>query len=75
VRFAGAHVPYPRHCLDLVHGYAIAHNVGLNTLSAGGSLSSLSALGLGAKQIATIIAFGTGHIFIGRRIAARAFRC
>jgi len=60
VRFAGAHVPYPRIALISFMGYAIGHNVGLNTLSGGAvRYRAYSALGLGAKQIATIIAFGT----------------
>src|SRR5260370_14389775 len=40
VRFAGAHVPYPRVALISFMGYAIGHNVGLNTLSGGAALCS-----------------------------------
>ncbi len=66
VRFAGAHVPYPRVALISFMGYAIGHNVGLNTLSGGAvRYRAYSTLGLGAKQIATIIAFGTVTFLLG----------
>jgi phosphatidylglycerol lysyltransferase len=66
VHFAGAHVPYPRVALISFMGYAIGHNVGLNTLSGGAvRYRAYSALGLGAKQIATIIAFGTVTFLLG----------
>jgi phosphatidylglycerol lysyltransferase len=66
VRFAGAHVPYPRVALISFMGYAIGHNVGLNTLSGGAiRYRAYSALGLGAKQIATIIAFGSVTFLLG----------
>jgi phosphatidylglycerol lysyltransferase len=66
VRFAGARVPYPRIALISFMGYAIGHNVGLNTLSGGAiRYRAYSALGIGAKQIATIIAFGTLTFFLG----------
>jgi phosphatidylglycerol lysyltransferase len=66
VRFAGAHVPYPRVALISFMGYAIGHNVGLNTLSGGAvRYRAYTALGLGAKQIATIIAFGTVTFLLG----------
>lgn len=66
VHFAGAHVPYPRIALISFMGYAIGHNVGLNTLSGGAvRYRAYSALGLGAKQIATIIAFGTVTFLLG----------
>jgi phosphatidylglycerol lysyltransferase len=66
VRFAGAHVPYPRIALISFMGYAIGHNVGLNTLSGGAvRYRAYSALGLGAKQIATIIAFGSVTFLLG----------
>jgi phosphatidylglycerol lysyltransferase len=66
VRFAGADVPYPRVALISFMGYAIGHNVGLNTLSGGAiRYRAYSALGLGAKQIATIIAFGTVTFLLG----------
>ena len=66
VRFAGARVPYPRIALISFMGYAIGHNVGLNTLSGGAiRYRAYSALGLGAKQIGTIIAFGTITFFLG----------
>ena len=35
LRFAGARVPYPRLALISFMGYAIGHNVGVNTLSGG----------------------------------------
>ncbi|MGO9931329.1 MAG: bifunctional lysylphosphatidylglycerol flippase/synthetase MprF [Steroidobacteraceae bacterium] len=66
VRFAGARVPYPRVALISFMSYAIGHNVGLNTLSGGAvRYRAYSAFGLGAKQIATIIAFGTLTFFLG----------
>jgi phosphatidylglycerol lysyltransferase len=66
VRFAGAHVPYPRVALISFMGYAIGHNVGFNSLSGGAvRYRAYTALGLSAKQIATIIAFGTLTFFLG----------
>src|SRR5271170_3875668 len=66
VRFAGAHVPYTRIALISFMGYAIGHNVGFNTLSGGAiRYRAYTALGLGAKQIATIIAFGTVTFLLG----------
>src|ERR1700677_2607707 len=66
VRFAGAHVPYPRIALISFMGYAIGHNVGMNTLSGGAiRYRAYSALGLSAKQITTIIAFGTVTFLLG----------
>ncbi|MEP6548324.1 MAG: bifunctional lysylphosphatidylglycerol flippase/synthetase MprF [Gammaproteobacteria bacterium] len=66
VRFAGARVPYPRVALISFMGYAIGHNVGLNTLSGGAiRYRAYTALGLGAKQIATIIAFGSVTFLLG----------
>src|SRR6202046_5374662 len=66
VRFAGAHVPYPRIALISFMGYAIGHNVGMNTLSGGAiRYRAYSALGLRAKQITTIIAFGTVTFLLG----------
>ncbi len=67
LRFAGARVPYPRLALISFMGYAIGHNVGLNTLSGGAvRYRAYSALGLTAKQIATVIAFGTLTFALGR---------
>ena len=66
VHFAGARVPYPRIALISFMGYAIGHNVGLNILSGGAiRYRAYSALGIGAKQIATIIAFGTVTFLLG----------
>ena len=66
VHFAGAHVAYPRIALISFMGYAIGHNVGLNTLSGGAiRYRAYTALGLGAKQIATIIAFGSVTFLLG----------
>jgi phosphatidylglycerol lysyltransferase len=66
VRFAGARVPYPRVALISFMGYAIGHNVGLNTLSGGAvRYRAYTTLGLGAKQIATIIAFGSVTFLLG----------
>jgi phosphatidylglycerol lysyltransferase len=69
VRFAGAHVPYPRVALISFMGYAIGHNVGLNSLSGGAiRYRAYTALGLSTKQIATIIAFGTLTFFLGASV-------
>jgi phosphatidylglycerol lysyltransferase len=66
LHFAGARVPYPRLALISFMGYAIGHNVGLNTLSGGAvRYRAYSALGLTAKQIATVIAFGTLTFALG----------
>jgi phosphatidylglycerol lysyltransferase len=66
LRFAGAKVPYPRLALISFMGYAIGHNVGFNTLSGGAiRYRAYSALGLSAKQIATVIAFGTLTFALG----------
>ncbi len=66
VRFAGARLPYPRIALVSFMGYAIGHNIGLNTLSGGAvRYRAYTALGLGATQIATIIAFGTVTFLLG----------
>jgi phosphatidylglycerol lysyltransferase len=66
VRFAGARVPYPRIALISFMGYAIGHNVGFNTLSGGAvRYRAYTALGLGAKQIATIIGFGSVTFLLG----------
>jgi phosphatidylglycerol lysyltransferase len=66
VRFAGARIPYHRIALISFMGYAIGHNVGFNTLSGGAvRFRAYTALGLGAKQIATIIGFGTVTFFLG----------
>jgi phosphatidylglycerol lysyltransferase len=66
VRFAGARLPYPRIALVSFMGYAIGHNIGLNTLSGGAvRYRAYTALGLGAAQIATIIAFGTVTFLLG----------
>src|ERR1700733_12065922 len=66
VRLAGARVPYARVALISFMGYAIGHNVGLNTLSGGAiRYRAYTALGLKAKQIATIIAFGTVTFVLG----------
>ena len=65
-RFAGARVPYPRLALISFMGYAIGHNVGLNTLSGGAiRLRAYSVLGLPTKQIATVVAFGTLTFCLG----------
>jgi phosphatidylglycerol lysyltransferase len=69
VRFAGARIPYPRVALISFMGYAIGHNVGLNSISGGAvRYRAYTALGLSAKQIATIIAFGTLTFFLGASV-------
>ena len=66
LRYAGARVPYPRLALISFMSYAIGHNVGLNTLSGGAvRYRAYSALGLSAKQIAAVIAFGTLTFALG----------
>ena len=66
LRFAGVQVPYPRLALISFMGYAIGHNVGLNTLSGGAiRYRAYSPLGLTAKQIGTVIAFGTLTFVLG----------
>ena len=69
VRFAGARVPYPRVALISFMGYAIGHNIGLNSISGGAvRYRAYTALGLSAVQIATIIAFGTLTFFLGASV-------
>ncbi len=69
LHFAGARVPYPRLALISFMGYAIGHNVGLNTLSGGAvRYRAYSVLGLTAKQIATVIAFGTLTFALGTAV-------
>jgi phosphatidylglycerol lysyltransferase len=69
LRFAGATVPYPRLALISFMGFAIGHNVGLNTLSGGAiRYRAYSPLGLTAKQIGTVIAFGTLTFVLGAAV-------
>jgi phosphatidylglycerol lysyltransferase len=69
LRFAGARVPYPRLALISFMGYAIGHNVGLNTVSGGAiRYRAYSPLGLTAKQIGTVIAFGTLTFVLGAAV-------
>jgi phosphatidylglycerol lysyltransferase len=64
--FAGVSVPYPRLALISFMGFAIGHNVGFNTLSGGAiRYRAYSPLGLTAKQIGTVIAFGTLTFALG----------
>jgi phosphatidylglycerol lysyltransferase len=66
VHFAGARLPYHRIALISFMGYAIGHNIGLNTVSGGAvRYRTYTALGLSAAQIATIIAFGTVTFLLG----------
>ncbi len=66
VHFIGAKIPYRRLALISFMAYGIGHNVGMTTLSGGAiRLRAYSALGLSAKQIATIVAFGTGTFCLG----------
>jgi len=66
LRFACARVAYPRLALISFMGYAIGHNVGLNTLSGGAiRYRAYSALGLSAKQIAKVVALGTLTFSLG----------
>ncbi|MEA3152260.1 MAG: phosphatidylglycerol lysyltransferase [Gammaproteobacteria bacterium] len=69
LRFAGVRVPYPRLALISFMGFAIGHNVGLNTLSGGAvRYRAYSPLGLTAKQIGTVIAFGTLTFVLGAAV-------
>ena len=69
LRFAGAKVPYPRLALISFMGFAIGHNVGLNTVSGGAiRYRAYSPLGLTAKQIGTVIAFGTLTFVLGAAV-------
>ncbi len=66
LRFAGAKLPYARLALVSFMGYAIGHNVGMNTLSGGAiRFRAYSMLGLSALQIATVVAFGTLTFALG----------
>ncbi len=65
-RFVGARLPYGRLALISFMAYGIGHNVGMNTLSGGAiRYRAYSALGLSGKQVATIVAFGTGTFGLG----------
>jgi phosphatidylglycerol lysyltransferase len=66
LKFADAQLPYPRLALVSFMGYAIGHNVGVNTLSGGAiRFRAYSMLGLSPKQIATVVAFGTLTFALG----------
>jgi phosphatidylglycerol lysyltransferase len=66
LRFAGVRLPYPRLALISFMSYAIGHNVGFNTLSGGAiRYRAYTPLGLSAKQIGTVIAFGTLTFALG----------
>ena len=67
--FAGAKVPYPRLALISFMGFAIGHNVGLNTLSGGAiRYRAYLPMGLTAKQIGTLIAFCTLTFVLGAAV-------
>lgn len=73
VRFAGAKTPYPRVALISFMAYAIGHNVGFNLLSGGAiRLRGYGVLGLNAKQIATVVAFGTLTFALGLAVLSGA---
>jgi phosphatidylglycerol lysyltransferase len=62
----GAKIRYGRLAMISFMAYGIGHNVGMNTLSGGAiRFRAYSALGLTAKQIATIVAFGTATFGLG----------
>jgi phosphatidylglycerol lysyltransferase len=66
VRFVGSKLAYRRLALISFMAYGIGHNVGMNTLSGGAiRLRAYSALGLKPREIATIVAFGTGTFCLG----------
>ena len=69
LRYAKATVPYYRLAFISFMGFAIGHNVGLNTLSGGAiRYRAYTALGLSAKQIGTVIAFGTLTFALGAAV-------
>ena len=69
VRFCGGRLPYHRIALISFMGYAVGHSVGFNTVTGGAiRYRAYSALGLGPKQIATIIAFGTFTFALGASV-------
>ena len=69
LRYAEARVPYPRLALISFMGYAIGHNIGLNTLSGGAiRYRNYTPLGLSPKQIGTLIAFGTLTFVLGAAV-------
>jgi phosphatidylglycerol lysyltransferase len=66
VHLVGASIRYRRLATISFMAYGIGHNVGMNTLSGGAiRFRAYSALGLNGKQIATIIALGTGTFGLG----------
>ncbi len=69
LRFAEVRVPYPRLALISFMGFAIGHNVGLNTLSGGAiRYRAYLPLGLSPKQIGTVIAFCTLTFVLGTAV-------
>ncbi len=65
-RLVGAKIRYGRLAMISFMAYGIGHNVGMNTLSGGAiRFRAYSTLGLTAKQIASIVAFGTGTFGLG----------
>ena len=66
LRFAGAKVTYARLALISFMGYAIGHNVGMNTLSGGAiRYRAYLPLGLTAKQVGMVVGFGTLTFVLG----------
>ncbi len=66
VRFAGAKISYYKVALISFMAYAIGHNVGLNALSGGAiRFRAYSNQRLNAKQIATVVAFGSVTFSVG----------
>ena len=66
IRFAGAKISYYKVALISFMAYAIGHNVGMNALSGGAiRFRAYSSQRLSAKQIATVVAFGSITFGVG----------
>ncbi|MFI4889069.1 MAG: bifunctional lysylphosphatidylglycerol flippase/synthetase MprF [Steroidobacterales bacterium] len=69
VNFAGARLPIRRTLAISLMAYGIGHTFGTSTLSGGAiRYRAYTLLGLGPKQIATIIAFGTLTFALGAAV-------
>jgi len=65
-RFAGAKIPYYKVALISFMAYAIGNNVGLNAVSGGAiRFRAYAGQGLSAKQVATVVAFGSVTFALG----------
>jgi len=65
-RFAGAKIPYYKVAVISFMAYAIGNNVGLNAVSGGAiRFRAYAVQGLSAKQVATVVAFGSVTFGLG----------